>query len=80
MRPNFFELWMISKTGDYKRIKFNNDVELGLHSTQLSLMYSSLYNQIILSLLTKKYFTSIHVKLSCGKKECKRLELSDFSF
>ena len=74
---NFF-LWMITRTGDYRKIKLNSDVELDMVTTQLSLQYNSIDMKIILSILTKKHYTNLVVSEKC--KKCNIIPVEDYSF
>lgn len=54
-----YQLWMITKNGDYRRIRINPEVMLDLATTQLNIMYNAIERQILLSVLTKQFFTNI---------------------
>jgi hypothetical protein len=44
---------MITKNGDFRRIRINPEVMLDLATTQLNIMYNAIERQILLSVLTK---------------------------
>lgn len=58
---------MITKQGDYRRIKLNSDCQLDFDTTQICLQFNSLDRKIILSILTKDYFTNLEVSEPCLK-------------
>lgn len=73
-----FDLWMITKQGFYKRIKFNKEISLDIQTTQLSLQFNSLDKKIILSVLTKNHYTTLEIGRQT--KCCDFIPIEDYSF
>lgn len=63
-----FQLWMITKEGEYKRIWFSNDdIKLEFDRTRINLQYNKMDQRIILHLMTRTHVTNVLVfYCKCG--------------